>query len=195
MLHNVIYTVLWGVIIQVCIIEIYALIYIIEYLVAILIHHQPPYVATSKNSRQKLMQYINTKYPNAENICEVGSGYGRLARYIGKHTNANVIALENMPISAFISKIADLFQTKSKTIKCDAFEYLKNTDKKFDIAVAYLSPHHATKLFKLKNKFMVLISLDFEVANQKPTEIIDLGPGYTLLNHKKYPHKMFIYEI
>lgn len=195
MLNNVGYTVLCIIGILVCAIEIYALIYLVEYLVAVFIHHQPPYVATNKNSQKKLVQYINKNYPNAKNICEVGSGYGRLARYIGKHTKANVVGLENMPISAFISKFADLFQTKSKTIKCDAFEYLKNTNKKFDIAVAYLSPHHATELFKLKNKFKVLISLDFEVANQKPTKTIDLGPGYTLLNHKKYPHKMFIYEI
>lgn len=178
-----------------CAIEIYALIYMIEYLMAIFVRHQPPYVATNKNSQKKLAQYINTNYPNAKNICEVGSGYGRLARYIGKHTNANVIGLENMPISAFISKVADLFQTQSKTIKCDAFEYLKNTDKTFDIAVAYLSPRHMAKLFKMKNKFKVLISLDFEIANQRPTKTIDLGPGYTLLNQKKYPHKMFIYEV
>lgn len=196
MLHNIIYAVLWAVGTLVFIMEIYALIYLIEYLVAIFVHHQPPYVTAGTNSQKKLVQYINKNYPNAKNICEVGSGYGRLARYIGKHTNANVIGLENMPISALISKFADLFQTKSKTIKCDAFEYLKNTDnKKFDIAVAYLSPRHATRLFKLKNKFKVLISLDFEVVNQKPTETIDLGPGYTILNNKKYPHKMFIYEI
>ena len=195
MLSNIVYVILWILAILICIIEIYALIYLIEYLVAIFVHHQPPYVATGTNSQKKLVQYINKNYPNAKNICEVGSGYGRLARYIGKHTKANVIGLENMPISALISKFADLFQNKSKTIKCDAFEYLKNTDKKFDIAVAYLSPRHATKLFKLKNKFKVLISLDFEVANQKPTKTINLGPGYTSLNHKKYPHKMFIYEI
>ena len=194
MLYNIVYAVLCVVIIFVCIAEIYAFIYLLEYYVAIFVYHQPPYVSTTKKNQKKLVQYINEHYPNAKYICEIGSGYGRMARYIGKHTNANVIALENMPISAFFSKTADLFQNKSKTIKCDAFEYLKNTDKKFDVAVAYLSPRYTTELSKFKNKFKVLISLDFESECMKPTETIDAGPGYTLYDNKKYPHKIFIYE-
>ena len=185
---------LWIFAMLVAIFELFALIYFIEYVVAVEVFHQPPFVPTTKRNQEQVVQYINKNYPNAKYICEVGSGYGRMARYIGKHTNAKVIALENMPISALISKTADLFQRKSKTIKCDAFKYLNNTNKKFDIAIAYLSPTHTTELFKLKDKFDVLISLDFEVKNEKPDEIVDNGPGYTVYNRKKYPHKMYIYK-
>lgn len=194
MLHNFVSAGLLVAVTLICIAEIYTFIYFVEYKVAISIRHQPPYVPASRKSQKKLVQYINKNFPDAKYICEVGSGYGRMARYIGKHTGANVIALENMPVSAFFSKTADLFQTKSKTIKCDAFEYLKNTDKKFDIAVAYLSPRCSNELFKIKNKFNVLITLDFDVANKKPDKVIDAGPGFTQYNNQKYPHKIFIYK-
>ena len=37
--------------------------------------------------------------------------------------------------------------------------------------------------------------LDFEIEKMRPTRVIDLGYGYTLYNHKKYPHRVFVYEL
>jgi hypothetical protein len=175
-------------------IELSLFIYLGEYMTCVVIKHQPPFVATSMSVQRKLVKYIQEHYKDVKLICEIGSGYDDMARYIGQKTGASVIALENMPLSAFISKTKDLFQKKSQTIKCDAFDYLKKTQKKFDLAIAYLSPKHTTKLLQFKSKFRTLISLDFEIENYKPTKIIDCGPGFTTFNHKKYPHKMFIYE-
>jgi len=38
---------------------------------------------------------IIKNYPNAKNICEIGAGFGGLARAVARNTNANVYALEN----------------------------------------------------------------------------------------------------
>ncbi len=185
---------IYAVIVIIAIFEIYMIIYLIEHLVCINVLHQVPFVATGKHAKKLLVQEIKKHYPNTKNICEIGSGYGSLARFLGKKTGANVVALENMPFSAFISKTADLIQNKSKTIKCDAFDYLTKTKQKFDIGIAYLSPNDSFRLLKYKNKIKTLITLDFAISGVKPTRTIDVGHGYTFYNHKPYPHKIFIYE-
>lgn len=175
-------------------IEIFVFIYFIEYLICVCIHHQPPFVSTEKSTQKAIIQEIKKHYPQATKICEIGSGYGQMARFIGRKTGAKVIALENMPISVLISKTLDLFQTNSKTIKCDAFEFLDTTKQKFDIGIAYLSPKYSDKLLKYKNKFKVLITIDFAISKLPPTKTINSGHGNTIFNGKKYPHKLFIYE-
>lgn len=185
----------YNLLIFIALIEISVFIYAFEYFVCIYIRRQIPFVPSNRRSHKLLAAEINKRYPNAKLICEIGSGYGTMARFLGRNTKANVIALENMPISVLISKTADLFQNKSKTIKCDAFEYLDKTKQKIDIGVAYLSPIDSTKLLKYKGKIKTLITLDFAIVDKlEPTKTIHIGHGYTLYNHKKYPHKIFIYD-
>lgn len=101
-----------------------------EYVYCANIKHQPPLVASNKYERQLVVEQIKTKYPKAKNICEIGAGFGGLARTIARNTKANVYALENMPFSAFVSKLSDiLLRCKNNhTIFSDAFEYLKTTN-------------------------------------------------------------------
>ena len=168
----------------------------LEYIYCAFVRKQPPFVPSRKKSRQAVVEQINTYYKNAKNVLEIGSGFGGLARYVAKHTDTNVIALENMPFSAGISKFLDFFSLskKSKTIQIDAFKFLDNTDEKFDIALAYLGPKLTPLLTNYTNKINVLISLNFEIQGLKPVRVIDTKSGYVIYNRKKYPHKLFIYE-
>jgi hypothetical protein len=160
------------------------------------IRHQPPFVASNDYERQLVVEIIKNKYPDAKNICEIGSGFGGLARTIAHNTNTNVYALENMPFSAFVSKVSDKISRckNNKTIWTDAFKYLDNTDMNFDIAIAYLGPTYTPIIKNYKNKINTLISLDFEIKGNKPKQVIDIGHGYTIYKRKKYPHRIFIYE-
>lgn len=166
-----------------------------EYAYCIIKKKQPPFVPSNNDLRMAVVKQINNHYKDAKLICEVGSGFGALSRYIAKNTNAEVIGLENMPLSAFFSKFLDfLSDSDSKTIWCDAYEYLDKTDKKFDIVVAYMGPEYTNRLKKYNDKIKVIISLDFEMNNMKPNRVIDLGGVATIYNRKKYPHRLYIYE-
>ena len=176
--------------------DVYLCFKLFEYVYCANIRHQPPLVASNNYERRLVIEQIKNKYSTAKNICEIGSGFGGLARAIARNTPANVYALENMPFSAFISKIADRlsFCKNNKTIWCDAFAYLDNTDLKFDIAIAYFGPTATPMIQKYKDKIKVLISLDFEIKKLKPKHVIDMGRGYTIYKGIKYPHRLFIYE-
>ncbi len=167
-----------------------------EYFYCACVRHQPPFVASPDLSRKLVVSEIIKNYPNAKNICEIGSGFGGLARAVARNTNANVYALENMPFSAFVSKLFDKisFCKNNKTIWCDAFEFLDNTDIKFDVAIAFLGPKLTPCIQKYTDKIKVLISLDFEIGCIKPTRIIEIGHGATIYQNIEYPHRLFVYE-
>jgi len=190
------YFIIYTLLIVLIIYDIYLCVKLTEFAYCAFVRHQPPLYASANMLRERVIEQIITKYNKSKNICEIGSGFGGLARAIAFSTNAKVYALENMPFSALVSKIAD-YKSKcknNKTIWCDAFKYLKNTDIKFDVAVAYLGPTFTSKLYNYRNKFNVLISIDFEIQGTKPTKIIDIGYGYTTYMGTRYPHKLFIYE-
>ena len=191
-----IYIIIYTLLIALILVNIFIWVKLFEFIYCAHIRHQPPLVSSTKTAQKNIIKQINTKYPNAKNICEVGSGFGGLARAIARDTNSNVYALENMPFSAFISITMDkiLHCKRNKTIWCDAFKFLDNTKINFDIAVAYLGPTATPKIHKYKNKIKVLISQDFEIKNLVPKYVINLGKGYTIYNKKKYPHRLFIYE-
>ncbi len=169
--------------------------YLIEYLWCIFIKKQVPFVGATDRHKKAVVKYISEHYPNAKNIVECGSGHGGLARYVARKTNANVVGLENMPFCVFMSRFYSLFSCANfKTVKTDMFEYLDNTKNKFDVAIAYLGPKVVPLLQKYNKKIKVLISLDFEIPELKPIDVVDLKRGYTIYNRKKYPHKLFIYE-
>lgn len=178
------------------ILDIYLIIKVFEYFYCAAIRHQAPLVSSTKPLKQSVIKEIKTNYPDAKNICEIGSGFGGLARTAARNTNATVYALENMPFSAFISKCFDklTFCKNNKTIWCDAFKYLENTNITFDIAIAFLGPVGTPMISKHKTKIKVLLSLDFEIKELTPKRIIDIGHGYTIYNKIKYPHRLFVYE-
>lgn len=188
----IVYSLLFAVIIF----DLYLVFKILEYFYCVYVMHQAPLLASNKKLRHHVVEHLSKHYPHAKHICEIGSGFGGLARSVARKTNANIYALENMPFSVFISKTADIFLKKhnNTTIWCDAFEYLKHTDKHFDVAIAYLGPKATPKIPQYKDKIDVLISLDFEIPNLKPKRIIDLKCGYVIYHKTKYPHKLFIYE-
>ena len=193
---SVIYFFVYTLLAVAIIFDLYLGIKVFEYVYCASIRHQPPLVASNKYERKLVIEQIKNKYPKAKNICEIGSGFGGLARAVARNTGANVYALENMPFSAFVSKTTDRlsFCKNNTTIWCNAFQYLDNTNIKFDIAIAYLGPTSTPKIEKYKNKLKVLISLDFAIQGLKPKYIIDAGRGYTVYNRIKYPHRLFIYE-
>lgn len=165
----------------------------VEYIYCSHFKVQPPMVPANQKSKKLIAEYINEHYKDAKTVFELGSGFGGVARYIARHTNKKVTAIENMYFSYYVSRFLDLFcRAPSKTILYDMFEYLDNN--KCDIAIAYLDPELTERLLKYKHKIHVLISVDFEMQTHKPTHIIDLGKGFTRLNGKLYPHKLFIYE-
>jgi len=177
-------------------VDIFLAIKFFEYVYCANIRHQPPMVASNNALRRTVIKEIKTHYPHVKNIVEIGSGFGGMARTVARKTHAHVYALENMPFSVFVSKTLDYLSLcrNNKTVWCDAFQYLNDTDKKFDIAIAFLGPTLTPKLKKYKNKIDVLISLDFEIQKLSPTHIIEIGHGYTIYKKVKYPHRLFIYH-
>lgn len=166
-----------------------------EYCWCAFIKKQAPFVASSHNQRHAVANLINTKYKDANTIIEIGSGQGGFARYISRHTNKKVIGLENMPFCVCVARFFNLFTFgKTKTVFCDAFSWLEKHPNKIDIAIAYLGPKLTKKLLKHRKKIKVLISLNFEIPNIKPTQIINLKSGQVKFGGKKYPHKLFVYE-
>ena len=177
------------------IMDVYLAFRFIEYAWCSGVKHQPPLVFSTKKMRMAVVEQIKLYCQNAKNICEIGSGFGGLARMIAKNTNADVYALENMPFSAAVSNVCDiLFCKNNKTVWCDAFKFLDNTDKQFDVAVAFLGPKMTPQMQKYANKIDVFISLDFEIPNVTPMRVVEISDGYTKYNNKIYPHRLFIYK-
>lgn len=178
---------------------VYLILFCFEYNISI-VRGNIPFVASNRHHRRAVANEINTHYPTMQTACDVGSGYGGMSRYIARKCKINVVGLENMPVTAGISKIGDLFsRTRAKTIWCDAFGYLDTCDG-FDIGIAYMGPGVNDIIGKYRNKFRVIITLDVPIKNMRATRTIELGHGYTtygrmLGRHYKFPHKLFIYEM
>lgn len=166
----------------------------VEYAYCAVIRGQPPFVPSSKYSRCAVGDVIRNNYPDTKLVCEIGSGFGGLSRYIARKCNCDVIGLENMPFAAIVSWLGNSFCPSVRTVYSDAFKYLADTDKIFDVAIAYLGPGHVSKLLRYKKHFRVLITLDFEISEKRPVRVIDVGRGMTRYNGVMYPHRLFIYE-
>ncbi|MDR1071248.1 MAG: hypothetical protein LBL21_01235 [Rickettsiales bacterium] len=172
---------------------VYMFLYNVENAVC-LIRRQVPLVPSSGILRNAVIREINAHYPHMKTACDIGSGYGGLARAIAKKCGMRVTAIENMPRAALVSKIADLTaRGNSRTIWRDAFEYIPESGG-FDIAVAYLGPGVNERLVSIGGKVRVLITLDVPVPGLDAVRVIDLPEGYTRYGRKKYPHRLFVYE-
>lgn len=185
---------MWGIVGFLFLLEICIIVYVVEYTCCVYLKKQVPFVACALCHKRAVVKQIRQFYPKSKKIVEVGSGFGGLARYVARHTNANVHALENMPVCVFMSKIFDrVWPTKSKTIWCDAFDWLAKKENKYDVAIAYLGPELTEKLVEHKKNIKVLISLNFEIPELKPVRVVELK-GFVLYGIKKYSHKLYVYE-
>lgn len=174
-------------------IELYIFAYGIEYIWCVF-HNQIPCVSSSIYLRRALITEINKHFSKSTSVCDIGAGYGGLARYISRNTNTSVAALENMPFTITVARAMN-FITRSRVqiINCDAFEYLK-TSPRFNIGVAYLGPSVNYKLAKYKEKFDAIITFDVPIEKLKPTRVINVGHGATHYGRHKFPHKLFVYD-
>ena len=155
-----------------------------------------PYVHSVGWLRRAVVADINAHYPHAATAVEIGSGYGGMARKMARQCGLRVVALENMPMSAALSKCGDwITRANCRTHWCDAFDYLSRCET-FDIAVAYLGPGEYERVAGYHDKFRVLITMDAPVAGLTPVRVVDVGHGYTryALGRVKMPHRLFVYE-
>ena len=176
--------------------EFYLIFRLVEHWWCLIIKKQIPYMASDKKLRRAVASYIQTYCPNAKSVCEIGAGYGWLARYVGRCCNIPVVALENMPFTFFLAKLFQIFPGGRwvSWVRCDAFDYLKNYKKKFDVGIAYLGPVVNDRLVDVLDKFGVLIVLDVPITGKKPFQVVDLGSGCTRYGRLKFPHKLFVYK-
>jgi SAM-dependent methyltransferase len=168
----------------------------LEYLWCIFVLHQIPFVASDRILRRATVQVINRFCPNVKTVCEIGSGYGGLARFVARKCGAYVVALENMPFTCFVAKIGALLpgDGRVKNIREDAFKYLKNGGQSFDVGVAYLGPVVNARLVGVMPCFKILIVLDVPIPYVEPVAVIDVGRGFTRYGRLKFPHKLFVYK-
>lgn len=167
-----------------------------EYLWCCLVLHQIPFVPSSRFLRRATVQAIKSFCPDVKTVCEIGSGYGGLARFVARRCGADVVALENMPFTNFVARMGSFLPggRRVQNIKADAFEYLKGKCGAFDVGVAYLGPVVNARLVDVMSCFNVLIVLDVPVPNVEPTAVMDVGRGFTRYGRLKFPHKLFIYK-
>jgi len=185
----------WFCIFVVGALELYWFVRMLEYMYCTLVAKQIPFVPSAYVLRHAVVDEILQNWPLTKTVCDIGSGYGGLARYVSRRCGVNVVALENMPFTFFIAQIAGLFGGARVTnIYCDAFEYLKQYDGVFDVGVAYLGPGVNNRLIDVMDKFRVLIVLDVPIPNVKPVRVVDVGHGGTRYGARMYPHRLFIYD-
>ena len=177
-------------------VEFYLLFRVVEHWWCLILKKQIPYMASDKKLRNAVVQYIKKSCLKKPSVCEIGAGYGWLARCVAKKCGASVVALENMPFTFWVAKILQALSGNKSVqwVRCDAFRFLGNCNKKFDVGVAYLGPGVNDRLGDYLWCFDVLIVLDVPIANVKPFDVVDVGGGFTRYGRLKFPHKLFIYK-
>lgn len=178
--------------------EFFLLLSLGEHIYSVRFRHQYPQVSCRVCHCRTIIEEIRKHYPNAKTAVDVGAGYGRMCRAMANVRGLKVIAIENMRFSIFVMRLLNFIfgAWRIKIIFADAFAYLGNSRKKYDIGVAYLGPAMNARLLELRKKFKVIITLDAPIPNLSASRIVDIaGGGHTHYHHiGNFPHRLFIYE-
>lgn len=169
----------------------------IEHAYCTFIKKQIPWVPSIKPLRRAVIHEIQKQIPNAKTAVEIGAGFGGMARMMAHDCDMNVWALENMPFCLLGMRIMNkiTFSHNCHIIACDAFKYLEQTRRKFDVGVAYMGPVDNKRLAPVLHKFRILITIDAPIPNVTPTYTVDLSHyGFTRWGGKLYPHMLFVYR-
>lgn len=168
----------------------------VTYVLCAFFWRQVPFMASNKKLRHAVAHQISQYYPNARTAVEIGCGYGGMARYVSRKCAVRTVGLENIWFTSVVARVCDfLSRADSKTIRCNAFEYMERDGEKFDIALAYMGPCFMSRIYDFcARRSRVLISLDFPVPGVQPTRQIDVSEGGTRYNGVVYPHRLYVYE-
>ncbi|MBN1325349.1 MAG: hypothetical protein JW974_03985 [Alphaproteobacteria bacterium] len=146
----------------------------IEQMIHIIMNHAPS-ISAGLKSRQAIIDEIIKDFPNAKTIIDIGSGWGTMVNAVAKkNPNIKATGVEIMLAPFLFSYISALFKKNVKFVFGDAFKYLKNTNNKFDIGVAYLLSSEMKDVEKFLSNFDVLLALDFPIPNLEPIKKIRL---------------------
>lgn len=147
----------------------------------------PPPVPSAKRLRNAVVQEIQSEFPNAKTLLDIGSGWGGMTRKISRQfPDIKVTGIELMPTPYIYSVVAGMFFKNIKYVFGDTFKFLEN--KKFDIGVAYLLTRTMPEVEKHLSNFDILLVLDFPLPNNKPYKTIKLYKDY-LGQHWLYVYK------
>lgn len=151
-------------------------------------HRQSPPLPSSSRLRSVITDQLKN-YPSAQTIIDVGSGWGTMVRRIARnYPTKNVYGIEKMFLPYFYSVVRNVFLRNAKFYRCDAFDKISSENKRYDIGITYLQLNQMAQLKKFRDRFDVLLVLDFPFADVKPTRKIKLH--HDLLGQ----HYLYVYE-
>ncbi len=150
----------------------------------------PPEVPSARLSRQAVINEIKKYYSDKKSLVDIGSGWGGLVFGLAREfPKMFITGVEMMPQPFIVSVISKFFKRirNAKIVFGDAVKYVRK-NKHFDICVAYQLTSVMGRIEKLKDKFDVMLVLDFPLPNTVPTRSIKL--------HKDMlgQHYLYIYE-
>lgn len=150
----------------------------IEHAICFIRKHAPS-IPSGNKVRKTIVNHIFNECPDAKTIVDIGSGWGGMARTVAKHKpSVRIIGLEFMPMPYIFASLRNLCRKNIKFVFGDAFKYLKNTDKKFDIGIVYLLTPEMGYVKDVISKFKMLFVLNYPLPNIKPTKKIKLHNNF-----------------
>ena len=159
-----------------------------------------PQLPSQRKLRNAMIAEIRKHYPNAQTAIDIGSGWGGMARRIGKEfPKMRVLGVELMPLAFSFSWVSRLIlgPRNVRFVRGNVISWLgthheqwaTNNESRYDIAVCYSGTALMKALSPMAGRFRVILSLDFPLPGHKPTRTVKL--------HKDRlgQHTLYVYEI
>lgn len=159
----------------------------IESIIAVSRRQSPP-LPSGARLRQVVSDQI-AQYGSAKTVIDVGSGWGTMVRQIAREfPDKQVWGIERMFLPYIYSVVRNMFVKNAVLVRGDAFEKICSEDQHYDIGITYLQMNQMARLKEFRNRFDVLLVLDFPFVDLAPTQKIKLH--HDLLGQ----HYLYIYD-
>ncbi|WP_020182159.1 class I SAM-dependent methyltransferase [Methylotenera sp. 1P/1] len=140
---------------------------------------QVPFYPSRPAVWQALHNLMQQHRPHhALRMIDIGSGLGDVSTYIAQHRpNDMVEGIEVAPLPWLISKVRAYLKGSRATFTLGSYHALNFAD--YDVVFAYLSPAAMSQLWEKASQEMrhdtLLVSLEFDIPNVMPEQIIQTG--------------------
>lgn len=159
----------------------------VESIIAVYRRQSPP-LPSGARLRHVIADQIKN-YPSAQTIFDVGSGWGTMVRKIAReYPSKQVYGIERMYLPYLYSVARNLLLKNVKFYRGDAFDKISSENRQYDIGITYLQLNQMAQLKKFRDRFDVLLVLDFPFSDIEPTQKVKLH--HDLLGQ----HYLYIYE-